>query len=66
MYLTKQQIEQAIEKAWDAKPIKMNWPGMERCIRSALELPDIPADSQIVLIDEIVAAFTHRGHSLPQ
>lgn len=57
-------VRKTIDDAWHHNP-KMNWLGMEETLRdviSARKRGVISDDTCINLCDEIIAAFTKRGH----
>jgi hypothetical protein len=59
-------IQQVIDKQWESKVIKMQWIEMESLIQDVLL--NVHADKTlpeqgISLINEILAAFTRRGHT---
>jgi hypothetical protein len=50
--------KKSIEFAWNTKTIEMDWLGLEQALRAYVR------DTKNKEIDEIVAAFTKRGHEL--
>lgn len=55
-------IRAKIELAWDNTNCKMNWSGLENCLRSILREKTLDNHIALDLIDETIAAFTGRGN----
>jgi hypothetical protein len=50
--------KKSIEFAWETKTIEMDWLGLEQALRAYVR------ETKNADVDEIVAAFTKRGHEL--
>lgn len=58
--MTREEIQQEIEKQWDNPSAKMDWLKMEALIRMVYDTLQTP-DEKLFQIREILAAFTGRG-----